>query len=248
MGIVTDYVRDLLGKQIKEHGIVVWFDPDRHYDNFVRDSSIPDTKIAWYAGSFFKLRREIDSLLDGTEPPRLLVYVPLDQTATHNALAEIEVAGVVLRPGQRATRNTRLSVVARNALKPLIGEQAALEIEKQVDANKLSLPDLDRLAEEGAALGAGVMSIIFGTGNPMDVGLAFLASPQKDEELVRKGAVHELAQLLHSAFGMETKDVTVLKVGGGAIKACTTIADQHASFYEMRPEAGCSWRTLCTVV
>src|SRR5262249_33686661 len=150
----------------------------------------------------FELRHQIEPLLDGNEPPRLLVYVPLDQTETHHALAELESAGVVLRSGQQPpTRNTRLSVVARNALRQLLGEQTALEIEKQVEAKKLKLADLDRLAEEGAAFRTGVVSVIFGTGNSMEVGLAFLANTQHDKELTVKGAIHEVAQLLHGTFG-----------------------------------------------
>ena len=116
MPIVSDYIRDLIGKQIKEHGIVVWFDPERHYENFVSELSIPYTKVVCYSGSFFGLRREIEPMLEGTQSPRLVVYVPLDQAVAHHALAEVEAAGVVLHPGQQPpTRNTRLSVVARNA-------------------------------------------------------------------------------------------------------------------------------------
>jgi hypothetical protein len=207
MGTVSDYVRDLIGKQINDHGIVVWFDPERYYEDFVREFSIPYTKLVCYSDSFFALRREIEPLLDSAQPPRLLAYVSLDQAVTHHALAEVEAAGVVLRPGQQPpSRNTRLSIVARNALKPLIGDQAALEIEKQVEAKKLSLADLDRLAEEGVAIGTGVVSVIFGSGNPMEVALSFLASPRHDEELMCKDAVYELAQLLHSAFGIEIKE------------------------------------------
>ena len=53
------------------------------------------------------------------QPPRLLVYVPMDQGETDHALAELEAAGVVVQPGQQPpSRNTRLSLVARNALRP----------------------------------------------------------------------------------------------------------------------------------
>ena len=65
----------------------------------------------------------------------------MDQAETDHALIELEAAGVVMQPGQQPpARNTRLSVVARNALKPILGDDQAAEIEKQVEAGKLSSP------------------------------------------------------------------------------------------------------------
>jgi hypothetical protein len=78
----------------------------------------------------------------------LIVYVPMDQGRTDHALIELEAAGVVMQPGQQPpARNTRLSLVARNAFRSLRGEAEAAEIEKQVEAGKLSLADLDALSE-----------------------------------------------------------------------------------------------------
>ena len=47
--------------------------------------------------------------------------------------------------------NTRLSVVARNALKPILGEDQVSEIERQVEAGKLSLADLILLPRDDAS-------------------------------------------------------------------------------------------------
>src|SRR5215475_12447497 len=46
----------------------------------------------------------------------------------------------------QASHNTRLSVIARNALKPRWGEETTSAIEKQVEAGKLTLAELDALA------------------------------------------------------------------------------------------------------
>lgn len=204
MGTVSHYLRDLIAKQIKEHGIVVWFDPDKRFATFIHELGIPDTKVFCYEGSFFALRHDVEPFIGGLEPPRLLVYVPLSEGETHHALAELAAAGVVIQPGQQPpTRNTRLSVLARNALKPIIGEQAAVEIEKQVENKKLSLADLDRLAEEGKGISSGVVSVIYDSANPMHVALTFLSSPSHDAEVTNKSASRELVGLLQSAFGIE---------------------------------------------
>ncbi len=111
---------------------------------------------------------------------------------------------MVIKPGQQPpVRNTRLSIIARNVLKPILGEETAASIEKQVEAGKLSLTDLDALADKGEDITKGVISVIFGTGNPQDVALAFLSSEDFDEAILSKGAAGELAVLLGSAFGVD---------------------------------------------
>jgi hypothetical protein len=104
---------------------VVWYDPQDVYSSVAAKLTLPGTTVACYEGSFFKLTRQIDSLMMNDErPPRLVVYVPEDQSRTHFALCELEVAGVVMQPAQQPpNRNTRLPVVARNALRPLLGEE-----------------------------------------------------------------------------------------------------------------------------
>src|SRR2546430_2351935 len=178
MGIVTDYLVTLVSRQVNAAGIVVWYDPDRYYVEVAANLALPNTTIALYRGSFFALRREIELLLEGLELPRLVVYVPLDTVETHNALIEVETAGVVMKPGQQPPiRNTRPSLIARNALKSVLPEKHLVSIEKQVEAgkDKLSLAEMDKLAERGEEGMQGVGSLIFGTGNPQEGGLAFLA-------------------------------------------------------------------------
>ena len=189
MGPVSIYLRELVAKQVREYGIVVWYDPEKHYGKFVKDLAIPDATVARYCGSFFELRREVEPLIGGLQRPRLIVYVPMEQADAHHALAELEVAGAVLRPGQQPpSRNTRLSVVARNALKPVVHEEVTGSIEKQVEANKLDLDDLDRLADEGAGIAKGVISVIFGTGNPAEIALAFFTNEARDAHIEEKAS------------------------------------------------------------
>src|SRR5262249_45942577 len=198
---VTRCLRDLVAKQVEDARLVVWYDPEGCYRSVVASLSIPETTVACYDGSFLRLRREIDPLLNDRDPPRLVVYVPMDQAATGHALIELEAAGVVIQPGQQPlARNTRLSLVARNALRPILGDGNAAEVEKQVEAGKLSLGDLDALASKGQEFGKGVVSIVFGTGNPQEVALAFLAGDRHDAEVQKKDAVEELVSLLRSTF------------------------------------------------
>jgi len=191
-GIVTDHLRLLLDKQVEDHRLVVWYDPEGHYRQVAASLSIPRAAVARFDGSFFSLRHEIDPLLNDTQPPRLVVYVPQDRDKTHHALCELEVAGAVFQP--------KLSVLARNALKGILGAETAAEVEKQVEAGKLSLADVNALATKGKDIGKGVVTLIYGTGNPQDVALAFLSGDRLDAEVDRKGAAGELRELLRFTY------------------------------------------------
>jgi len=204
IGTVSAHIQSLIAKQIGEHGIVVWYDPERHYQELAPGLDLPGARNVCYRDSFYALRAQIDGQLDGTEPPALLVYVPLAQADCHQALAELEAAGVVMKPGKQPPAcNTRLTVVARGALKPLLGDDVMAAIEKQVDAAKLTLADLDRLAGEGEAVGKGLISLIFGTGNPREVALSFLTSDSREAEIAAKDAGPELASMLRATVGLD---------------------------------------------
>ncbi|MDV2994019.1 MAG: hypothetical protein N4J56_003673 [Chroococcidiopsis sp. SAG 2025] len=204
MEIFTSYLCNLIAKQVDDRGIVIWYDPDRHYIDVANKLNISHTTVTCNKDSFFALRHEIEPLLNDLDPPRLVVYVPLDPTKTHNALVELEASGVIMKPGQQPpNRNTKLSIIARNALKQKLGEATTATIEKQVDAGKLTLNDLNAIAQKGEGITQGVILTIFGTGNPQEVALAFLGSDRFDKEIVSKGATQELALLLQSAFEIE---------------------------------------------
>ena len=204
MAVVTESLFQLIAKQVEEKGLVVWYDPEHAYSEAVAMLSLPNTTVARYDGSFLKLRNEIDHLLNDGQPPRLVVYVPLERTETHSALIELDYAGAIMQPRQQPPAcNTRLSVVARNALKFILGEDQVAEIERQVEAGKLSLADLNSLAEQGIDISTGVVKLIFGFANPQEVALAFLHSDRYDPEITKKEAEKELRHLLQISFDIE---------------------------------------------
>lgn len=204
MPIVTEALVQLIGKQVDEKGLVVWYDPEQAYVAAAAELSLPKTTVALYEGSFLRLRKEIDHLLGDGQAPRLVVYVPMDRTETNSALIELDCAGVIMQPRQQPPAcNTRLSVVGRNALKSILGEDQVAEIERQVESGKLSLDDLNSLAEQGIDISTGVLKLIFGTANPQEVALAFLHSDQHDEEVGKKEAEKELRHLLQVSFDIE---------------------------------------------
>jgi hypothetical protein len=204
MAVVTEYLFQLIAKQADDRGLVVWYDPEGAYSTAAEELELPNTTVARYEGSFFRLRHQIDHLMNDNQPPRLVVYVPADKDKTHDALIELEAAGVVMRPRQQPPNcNTRLSVVARNALKPILGEDQVGEIELQAENGKLSLADLNSLADKGKDISTGLLTLIFGTANPHEVALAFLPDDQHDGEIEKKAVQKELRHLLQVSFDLE---------------------------------------------
>jgi hypothetical protein len=204
VGLILDAIRRHIIAQVDAHGVVVWYDPDGYYGDVPAEISLPDATVAIYEGSYYALRHHVDGLLDGEQPPRLIVYVPLDREQTHNALIELEAAGVVLRPGQLPPdRNTSPGFVARQALRAVLPDEALTDIERQVVAGQLSLAELDRLAEKGQGLQSGLLATIYGSSLPQDVALALLASDAHDAAVAEKDALGDICALLGLTFGLE---------------------------------------------
>lgn len=193
MGRVSDEIVRLIQRQVDEHGIVLWYDPERVYEGLAHSLQLQRTTVFHFEGSYFALRRAVDEYLEG-ERPRVVVYVPVAREQAREPLIELACAGVEVYPGAASRPcNSRLSVAA----KPLFTEEAWKSIEKGVESGVIGLADLDRLAERPA----GMLSLIFGGAAPEAIALEFVASPRKDAEIVAKGASTELAELLQQQFG-----------------------------------------------
>jgi hypothetical protein len=214
MGKVSEYLSNLVTQQVKDNGIVIWFDPDQVYTQFVENLSIPKTKILRYEDSFFRLREQIEPFLefvgqkgkvrhDCGVPPRLLVYLPLERQKTQYALVELENAGVVLEPGATPwQRNTRLRVIAEQVFKKIAPDSVG-EIARQVEEGILTLEDLDRLSMEAAGLATSTIKIIFGTAGVVDVALYFVSSNGYDQDILSKQALPELVDFFFAELGIQ---------------------------------------------
>ena len=212
MAVVTEYLFQLIAKQVEDQGLVVWYDPEQAYGAAAAELALPKTTVARYDGSFFSLRHEIDHLLNDGQPPGWSSTCRLSADRDPQRPDRTwRLPGSSCSPGQQPpTCNTRLSVVARNALKPILGDDQVAEIERQVEAGKLSLADLNALADKGKDISTGVLTLIFGSANPQEVALAFLHGDQHDAEIEKKSAQKELRNLLQVSFDIELPAVDTL--------------------------------------
>lgn len=211
MGHVSEYIKEMVAKQVKDNHLVVWFDPDEIYGDIVAELEVPEGTVTKYRESFFELRHDIAPLMSGEDPPDLLIYVPLSEEETDNALIPYTSSGIVLKPHQTPwQRNTRLGVIANQALKDLVHDPAELEdIIKKVDNGVITLADLDTIAERvRGSTHLKVLSLIYGVDSPQDITLSFLNQPNLDEELIQKKAMEELKGFLCDEFGAKIRGDT----------------------------------------
>lgn len=210
MGKITDYLGELIRKHLNDYGIVVWFDPEKHYSScFAKQNQkiletvdIEKAKLFIFNGSFFELRHQLEPLLNGMEPPKVLVYIPKDRNETENALIELEKAGRILIPGHPSiNQNTRLEVVARAVLKPIMPDSVE-NICKQIASSSLTLEDVEKIAEQGAEIGSGAIKLLFGSVDPVEIALRFITQPSLDEKIIAKNAMPELTLILNTSFGI----------------------------------------------
>jgi hypothetical protein len=209
MGKITEELVALVTKQVQDHGLVIWYDPEQAYGDVV--DQLPETTVLCHQSSFFDLRHRLEPFLEFVDdagqfhanpeiPPRVLVYVPLDRAKTQHALVEAEAAGVVMEPGGSPwQRNTRLKVLAERVFKRIAPDRASA-IAAEVEAGRCTLAELDWLADQTGELGA--IKLIFGTTAITDVVLTFLNSDAHDEAILTKHALSELTSLFATELGL----------------------------------------------
>lgn len=200
MGIVTDRLTDMLNSQ-KERGLVIWFDPEQNYMEYVRQR--PD--IIQYTGSFFELRHRLEPLLEWDlqtplRTPKGILYIPMSEADTQAALCELTAIGIIMKPGyHHQAQNTRLAVIARAALRSMRNSEQLAEIYYKVEQKEFSLADLDALAAQSMITGTESISLVFGAHDPAHVALSFLSNPKLDQKIKEK-AFGDLKQLLRSEY------------------------------------------------
>lgn len=214
MGKVTEHLIELIRKQVKEKGIVIWYDPEKVYTNISQTLTIPDTRVLHYSDSFFKLRSEIDPLIEFLDamdkpvnncgvPPRVVIYVPMTRKAANNALIELETSGTVMEPGSGVSdKNTRLRILAETIFRKIAPDQVQ-KIGKQVEEGLLSITELDKIADEIESVGSSVIKLIFDTTAVEEVVLRFVSAKEYDEAITSKKAVSELTSLFSKVLGVE---------------------------------------------
>lgn len=122
MTALREHLAAELSRKVSQRGVVVWQDTDGEYLDVAESLCPSGTRFAAYDGSWYALRRDVESLLAAESPPKLVVYAA-GAPPSDDPLEEIRAAGVRFA--------LRLNTLVRNALKGQVSERRLGEIGHQ---------------------------------------------------------------------------------------------------------------------
>lgn len=243
MGKLSDRIRSMIARQVKNRGIVVWYDPEKAYTGLVQNLDIPETTVLLYTDSFFRLRHELELHLEFVTAegkpkdgcgvaPNVVVYVPMERGETSFALIEAETAGVVVEPGAEAPeKNSRLRVQAESFFLEVAPEKAA-HLARQVEEGLLTLEDLDRISEEVGSITSGALKLVFGAASPIESVIEFASGSGKDAKISEKKALGELQSLVQSELGLDFGDTSSPEEARHTLRRMILLAEFTAAIPE----------------
>ena len=215
MGIVASFMDRRVGAELNERGVLVWYDPARAWQPWVQaahgesllgeEATVAqvtiggrDAHLVISTGSHYEVLQACEPLLSGSEPSRLLVYVPGEPyLETLSPLRELECLGGEKEPYQR-----ELTQVARQALQSAGLSES--KIDELLNRDGLDFAYLDSISvgDEGAS----PLAPVFGSSRELDVLPSFLAEPGRRAEAEHKGLLPEVAQLVSQGLGLRVSD------------------------------------------
>lgn len=214
MGKVTENLFSQIKRQVDDHGLVVWYDPEKAYLDAVKDWPAEHASLILYDNSFLQVREMLEPYLEYITddnrisdtcgiPPRVLIYLPMAGGESLNALVEAETAGVIMEPAADCPeRNTRLKFLAEKVFREMAPDRAE-DVVKKVEEGVLSLKDLELSAEQVVAVGTGALPIIFKTSSFETIIMKYLASDEWDGAIDEKKAMTELAEASKKHLGLD---------------------------------------------
>ena len=122
MTVMREYLAAELARKLSQKGVVIWNDAEREYSAVAASLCPAEVRFVAFQGSWYALRREVEPLLSGDMPPRMLIYASA-RAPKEDPLEELRAAG--------GSYTLRLSTLAKNALKGHLSEQRLTQIGSQ---------------------------------------------------------------------------------------------------------------------
>src|SRR5262249_33612784 len=144
------------------------------------------TRLARWAGSWYRLRHDVEALVSGPAPPPLVIYQGV-KTPEEDPLAELREAGTVLRP--------RLGTLIRQALGGQLPESRIAELASQAR----NFSEAEAALTSGSGTGVRLPAAL-GTADSQQLALRILAD-DSDAKLTQGGLWEEARAVLRHAFG-----------------------------------------------
>lgn len=238
MNPFSAYLHSQLEESLKQHRIVVWYDPNREFAPWVESLGRTDeagglssvtigqtrTRLATFEGSYFALRLTVEPLVAVNRPQPLLIYLPgAKRDGKGSVLMEMELAGTSWEP--------QMKRLARNVMRKSFSDGV---IDEMLAPEGLTFADICGLLEGKSGDGPrSLLHLVFGTDDRVALVAGWLADSARDEELARRDAAPEILKLIESRAGLPPEEIAApgVKDHGG-------IANIQASLHKLRGKLG----------
>jgi hypothetical protein len=175
-----------LAKKVSQKGVVVWQDSEGEYLDVAASLCPVDALFVAYQGSWYALRQQVEPLLGGDVPPKLVVYASA-RAPSEDPIEELRAAG--------GSYVRRLPTLVKEALKGQLSEQRLADIGSR--ARTL----LEAEAAVGGDAGGDIRLIgILGASDTRTMAVRVLTG-ERSAELEAAGAWPAAIDLLASQIG-----------------------------------------------
>ena len=196
-GPVSAYLRDRVTRLLRDHRVVVWYDPERAFTTFFETLELDSATKLLRGEAYFRLREEAEqetsTFRHGEAAPRsLLVYVPEPRLpAAENLLLPLESLGISVA----RTLREEASMALRSSV-------PQTQRDEWFGVEGLTLGRLDELARARTEIGS--LAVVFGEATPAHVAWKLLSDLSDSTLLAIEAAkqVTPLRDLLVSEFGV----------------------------------------------
>jgi hypothetical protein len=235
-----------VGAELNERGVLVWYDPARAWQPWIQTAhceSSPgeeataaqvtiggrDAHLVVSTGSHYEVLQACEPLVSGSEPPRLLVYVPGEPYLEMlSPLRELECLGGEKEPYQR-----ELTQVARQALQSAGLSES--KIDELLNRDGLDFAYLDSISVGDG--GASPLAPVFGSSRELDVFPSFLGEPGRRAEAAEKGLLPEVARLASQGLGLQIPEQPDAESMVGRIASALLVAEMRSDLDGPEPVA-----------
>ena len=189
---MRELLADQLARKVQAHGLVIWVDREGEYADVASSIAPEGVRFETFDGSWYALRRRIESAFAGERRSTMVVYTPA--AVEEDPLAEIRDAGAEFK--------RRLSTLVRQCL-----------------AGRLPLARISEIAEnartlseaEAAVEGAGETDVrlvgVLGARGPVDM-LIDVLTGAADDRLNKAGVWDAVATLANETVGSDVVGVS----------------------------------------
>ena len=192
MTALRDSLSVELANKVERYGVVVWDDRAGAYGSVVADVLPDNTEFHRYVGSWFTLRRELESLLANAEAPRLVVYVG-EPPPDPDPIEEVHALGTTFRQ--------KLGTLLSQVMAGQLTEQRIDELSRQCT----TLAELETALDGGdSSVDARLISLL-GKSSSADV-VAEVIAGNFDAELEEAGLWDAVATTIEQAVGLIAPD------------------------------------------